>query len=226
MTLRHGRWQDVLCDVVEVDAVITDPPYSARVHGGDGAKGQSDGANRRTMDYEAWTPDDVAEFVASWSPRTRRWIAALTSHDLCAAYEAAYDAAGWYAFAPVPWVCPGASVRLGGDGPASWTCYLMVARPRTAAAAAWRALPGAYVVQRDRGEAGRYGGKPLSLMRQIVRDYSDPGDLVCDPLAGYGTTLIAALQMGRRAIGAEVDATAYAEALRRTDVVLRQGALL
>ncbi len=38
--LRLGRWQEALADVGEVDAVITDPPYSARTHEGhdDGAK--------------------------------------------------------------------------------------------------------------------------------------------------------------------------------------------
>jgi len=36
------------------------------------------------------------------------------------------------------------------------------------------------------------GGKPMWLMRALVRDYSRPGNLVCDPCAGGATTLIAA----------------------------------
>lgn len=48
-------------------------------------------------------------------------------------------------------------------------------------------------------------GKPEWLMRALVRDYSRAGDLVCDPLAGYGTTLHAAIAEGRRAIGSERD---------------------
>lgn len=38
--LRLGKWEDVLSDVGEVDAVISDPPYSSRTH-----KGHDDGAN-------------------------------------------------------------------------------------------------------------------------------------------------------------------------------------
>lgn len=115
-------------------------------------------------------------------------------------------------------------MRLSGDGPASWTCYLMVARPRTVAGKTWRSLPGAYVVRQDRD--ARIGGKPLSLMRAAVRDYSDPSDLVCDPFAGYGTTGIAAAQMGRRFVGAECDPAAHAEAVARMERAARQAVLL
>lgn len=55
-------------------------------------------------------------------------------------------------------------------------------------------------------------GKPQWLMRALVQDYSLPGDLVCDPLAGWGSTLRAALDTGRRAIGGEIDPKIAAEA--------------
>lgn len=62
--------------------------------------------------------------------------------------------------------------------------------------------------------AGRYHpgctahpGKMLpDLARRIVAEYSRPGDLVVDPLAGTGTTLIEAALLGRRAIGVELEA--------------------
>jgi DNA modification methylase len=47
--------------------------------------------------------------------------------------------------------------------------------------------------------------KPLSLMERLVRIYSNPNDLVFDPFAGSGTTLIAAEKHGRRAVGCEID---------------------
>jgi hypothetical protein len=228
--LRLGRWQDALAGV-ECDALIVDPPYGERTHKGDTSKEGLGDSCRRVLDYDHWTAVDVAEFVASWAERTRQWMACFCSDDLIPAYRDAYAKAGWLDFAPVPWVEPGKSVRLQGDGPASWTCYLMVARPRTKAAMKWRSLPGAYVMRSENrhgaaGELGRYGGKPPSLMRAIIRDYSNEGDLVCDPCAGYGTTLIAAAQMQRRAIGSEMDADAYAEACARIDAASRQGALL
>ena len=40
-------------------------------------------------------------------------------------------AAGRYVFSPIPLVDEGMTVRLRGDGPSSWTCWLCVGRPRS-----------------------------------------------------------------------------------------------
>ncbi len=45
--------------------------------------------------------------------------------------------------------------------------------------------------------------KPLALLRRVVALVTDPGDLVLDPFCGSGTTLVAALESGRRAIGVD-----------------------
>lgn len=230
--LRLGRWQDVLADVGEVDAVITDPPYSARTHEGNFAgctDGPTDGewlsergyhdlrSKRRPINYAAWTEADVVEFVAAWSPRARGWFVAMTSHDLAHAYSAALEAAGRYVFAPIPFVEPGKCPRMSGDGPASWSCWIVVARPRARAFKSWGSLPGSYVFPCGSVEKVRTvtGGKPLDLMRALVRDYTRRGDFVCDPCAGGATTLLAAAMEGRRAIGAEMDPSTFAKAQKR-----------
>lgn len=43
--------------------------------------------------------------------------------------------------------------------------------------------------------------KPLALLRRIVALVTDPGDLVGDLFCGSGTTLLAAIESGRKAIG-------------------------
>jgi len=45
---------------------------------------------------------------------------------------------------------------------------------------------------------------PVGLPTFFLQAYSDPGDLWCDPFCGSGTTIIAAEQQGRRAIGIEL----------------------
>lgn len=47
--------------------------------------------------------------------------------------------------------------------------------------------------------------KPIALGRQLVKLFSAPGDLVLDPACGAGTFLRAARQLGRTAIGIDVD---------------------
>lgn len=215
-----GRWQDVLAER-EVDTLVSDPPYGARTHGGQEEGG--DGSERLgELAYSHWTPDDVRAFVANWSPRVRGWLACMTSHDLIPVWEQAFAAAGRYAFAPVPCVCTNPAPRLVGDGPTSGAVYLMTARPRRRdfialpdGGARWGSLPGSYSYTRPPGAGGGGRGKPILLLEAILRDYTEPGDLVVDPCAGWGSTLEAARVLGRRGLGAEVDAEAHAEALRR-----------
>lgn len=47
--------------------------------------------------------------------------------------------------------------------------------------------------------------KPAALMGDLIQMSTDRGDLVLDPFAGSGSTLVAAQRTGRRAIGFEFD---------------------
>lgn len=47
--------------------------------------------------------------------------------------------------------------------------------------------------------------KPLPLMEHMIRTSTREGDVVLDPFAGSGSTLVAARSLGRRAIGIEQD---------------------
>lgn len=47
--------------------------------------------------------------------------------------------------------------------------------------------------------------KPVSALRPLIGAFSKRGDLVLDPFAGSGSTLVAARQLGRRFLGIEID---------------------
>jgi len=47
--------------------------------------------------------------------------------------------------------------------------------------------------------------KPLSLLRRLLLLFSDAGEMILDPFMGSGTTLCAAKDLGRRAIGIEIE---------------------
>jgi site-specific DNA-methyltransferase (adenine-specific) len=62
---------------------------------------------------------------------------------------------------------------------------------------------------------------PVELARRCIRLSTWPGEVVFDPFAGSGTTLLAARQLGRRAIGVEASERYCEQAVRR----LAQGEL-
>ena len=54
--------------------------------------------------------------------------------------------------------------------------------------------------------------KPIPILRQLIELYTDPGDVVIDPVAGSGSTLRAAVELNRNAYGFEVDKKMYKKA--------------
>ncbi|MGH2985683.1 MAG: TRM11 family SAM-dependent methyltransferase [Solirubrobacterales bacterium] len=55
-------------------------------------------------------------------------------------------------------------------------------------------------------ESTRHPGKMLpELARRAISAYSEPGELVVDPMCGTGTTLVEAIHLGRNALGIELE---------------------
>lgn len=54
--------------------------------------------------------------------------------------------------------------------------------------------------------------KPVPLLERLIEIFTDKGDVVIDPCAGSGTTLLAAANMGRKAYGFEIKKNFYAAA--------------
>ena len=218
--VRLGRYEDVLEDVELVDAIVTDPPYGARTHTGHdrGVRGSKTGGDplddseRRELVYDAWDAGAVEDFIVRWDRRCVGWFVAMSDDELARHWRSFLELRGRCGFAPLPCVIPGMTVRLMGDGPSSWCVWLNVARPRGEPFSKWGTLRGEYRYSADRGHIG---GKPLDMMRAIVRDYSKRGNLICDPCMGAATTGLAAVLEGRRFIGAEQDPETFALAVRR-----------
>ncbi|MFA5445942.1 MAG: site-specific DNA-methyltransferase [Bacteroidales bacterium] len=62
--------------------------------------------------------------------------------------------------------------------------------------------------------------KPVPLLKTLIEIFTDPGDVVIDPVAGSGSTLVAAIECGRQAFGFEIKKDFFAAAgewIRRTE---------
>ena len=60
---------------------------------------------------------------------------------------------------------------------------------------------------------------PKSLPAWFIRLFTDPSDIVLDPFAGSGTTLVAALELGRNTIGIDLEKK-YCEMMQETIIEL------
>ncbi|WP_295762309.1 site-specific DNA-methyltransferase [uncultured Oscillibacter sp.] len=59
--------------------------------------------------------------------------------------------------------------------------------------------------------------KLVGLLASLITSVTKPGDLILDPFAGSGSTLVAAKKTGRWFIGMELDGGHYETARRRVE---------
>jgi site-specific DNA-methyltransferase (adenine-specific) len=71
------------------------------------------------------------------------------------------------------------------------------------------ALHGSERVKAPNGKAIHLNQKPLGLMTRIVEASSDPGDIVWEPFGGLFSATVAAMKLGRCAVGGEIDPTYF-----------------
>lgn len=68
--------------------------------------------------------------------------------------------------------------------------------------------------------------KPIAMVADAMRDCSRRGDVVLDPFAGSGTTIMAAERVGRIAYGLELDPLYVDAAIRRWQAFTKRDAIL
>lgn len=191
-----GDCREVLPTLGRVDACVTDPPY---------------GVN---FDYEGF--DDTPEYVVNVAVPVikfaieKGWRATLTSGNKCAwLYPKPDDFGVW--FNP-------ASTSFGKWGFNLAHIILYYGRdpkPRTSASSVWSL--------HDRAEPNSHPcSKPLPFMKWLVNKSSLDGETILDPFMGSGTTGVAAVNLGRRFIGIEIDERYYSIARKRILEALAQ----
>ena len=77
-------------------------------------------------------------------------------------------------------------------------------------------------IMRHKGGLGAAGSHPavfpVALVEAVLTAFSDPGDLIYEPICGSGTQLVAAERAGRRCFAMELDAIYCDVAVRRWEI--------
>ncbi len=196
VTIYHGDCREILPTLSGADAVVTDPPYGIREAAGRKNKSRGKAAFGRGFTE----PTDWA--VSDWDNEPVN--DALRDLVLAAAPHVIWFGGNYYAFPPSScWIVW--NKMNGGSDFAD--CEL-----------AWTNLPGAVrmISYRWNGMLQQHGGhlketrvhptqKPVEVMRFCIDLLPESDRLIRDPFMGSGTTLRAAKDLGRRAIGIEIE---------------------
>ena len=68
--------------------------------------------------------------------------------------------------------------------------------------------------------------KPVILLEQIIKLVTDEGDIVVDPFAGSGTTLVAAKILNRKYLGMDISSDAVLIAEKRLETLIKTDSFL
>lgn len=190
----QGDCREVLPTLPVVDALVTDPPYGigAARKGALGSGGLAKARDYGDDDWDDAPPDDgLISVMRSKAPRQ-----VIFGGN----YFTLPPSRCWLVWDKLN----GASVFA--DCELAWTNLDMAVRRL-----AYRWLG---MIRENNEERGSHPTqKPVGVMSWVIDLASDPGEMILDPFAGSGTTGVAAVRLGRRAILIEKDAR-YAEIAR------------
>lgn len=189
-----------------VDHVICDPPYddrtSAGARTGKGSTRTRGGGSLRGSAFITFGGIVPAEVGPRIVRVVRRWAIAFCALEQIGEYKAAspdrWVRAGY-------WDKPDGAPQFTGDRPAQGGEGIAILHG--VGKKRWNAggKRGVWTCNRERTPNGHPTPKPVGLMVELIRDFTDVGDVILDPFAGSGTTLVAALYTGRRCIGIELN---------------------
>jgi site-specific DNA-methyltransferase (adenine-specific) len=210
ITIYHADCRDILplMEPKSVDLVLTDPPYEAEAHTLGRRCGTTNGAEARPLDFlpmDAATRTDAGGWMAFLS---RGWVLVFCQVEAAMLWREALAPAR-YSRTQI-WRKPNGAPQFTGDRPGMGyesivTCWAGEGKSR------WNGGGRHGVYTHNVHDATDHlTEKPLPLIDELVGLFSDEGDLILDPFMGSGTTLVAAKQLGRRAIGIEIEEK-YAE---------------
>ena len=206
ITIYHGDCRDVLPQLPSVDLLLTDPPYG--IHYASSWKTRSGGAPR--VHESSFGADDmdtswVSTATQCMKPNTAAFI--FTRWDVLHLWKYALECAGLPVVQRIIW--DKAHFKMGDlRYYGSQTEDVLFCR-KGEPSMRWKQRAGnLYRVSSAWLREGQFDHptqKPERLLKTFIAHTTDASGLVLDPFMGSGSTLRAAKDLGRRAIGIEIE---------------------
>jgi len=183
ITIYCADCRDVLPHLPPVDLVLTDPPYNVGIAYGDGT---DDGR----IDYAGWCKE--------WFEQCRRMATRV------AVTPGVANVGLWHQLEQPTWIMawhkPAAMGRCT-VGFNNWEPILLYGKPPSRPTSDVVVAP----IIPDQSVEGHPCPKPLRWASKLIAVLSDNDGVILDPFMGSGTTLRAALDLNRKAIGIEIE---------------------
>lgn len=215
---------------IKADHFIFDPPYEETMH-----RAKVAGARNVRTDggkpLKALAFKSIAGIRPVLLPLIKRgsrggWVIAFCTPEGIAPWRDEIEAAGLRYKRACFWCKPDGAPQFNGQGPA-YAVEPFVTAWAGGGVSRWNGGGGRNWWEikthgKDR-EGSQPTEKPVELMMKIIKQFTKPGDTICDPFMGSGTTVIAALATGRKVIGIEKDASVFKLARARIESELGMG---
>jgi site-specific DNA-methyltransferase (adenine-specific) len=201
VTIYHGDCRAIQLND-SIDAVITDPPYGEEdTHAGHLSSVVLRGGEPagRALGFGGLSGDSLVSLAQGWVSLAR-WVVFTCEWK----HAHLLDEAGLLVRLGI-WRKPDGAPQFTGDRPGTgWEAVAICHGPGRKR---WNGGGRHAFWSYPKGENGGLHptGKPLGLFREFVRDFTNESNTILDPFMGSGTTLRAAKDLGRHAIGIEIE---------------------
>ena len=215
ITIYHGDCREFSSVLPDVGLVLTDPPYEAEAHtlqrrvkrgvnrtpgGGDGREAKNTPLSFEPLSFEL--RQEAGRLIAK---KCKRWVLVFCQVEATQLWRKALEPLTYKR--TCIWVKPDAMPQYSGDRPGMGyesivCCHAVNGRSK------WNGGGRVGVFTHNKNSGGKHlheTQKPLPLMNELIQLFSDEEDVILDPFLGSGTTLRAAKDLGRQAIGIEIE---------------------
>lgn len=187
--IRHGDFREVLKDIKEVDAIITDPPYPKEY-------------------LPLW--EDLGKFARE-KLKEGGYLVAYTGQyhlpEVLTILSKYLD----YVWTFCLYHEGQTQIVNGINVMCRWKPVLIFQKGKTK----FTKTIQDYVVSEQREKDGHDWQQSMSGIKKFIELFTDVNDIVCDPFVGSGTTAEACKQLKRKFVGAEIDEETYKIAIGR-----------